>query len=79
MSKLGEELDEVTPHRQWVRSIVTMKTIDTMGCLRKYKNGTQAKLVTEVKSIDPNVLTSTVHTDDIISVFTCKRIKENGE
>ena len=72
--KMGEECDELTPHRQWVKSFFKMTSDNVMEGLRKYKNGTQAKVFMEVQSSNPDVLTVKTIVDDIISVFMCKRI-----
>ena len=74
--KVGEECDELTPHRQWVRITVTMPNKNTMNGVRKYKNGTQAHLILEVKPTDPDQIFSTICCDEVVTVFTGTRIKE---
>ena len=73
--KVGEECDELTPHRQWVRSTMTMPNRNTIACIRKYKNGTQANVIMEVKPTEPDLLIATVYVDDVVTVVTAKRIK----
>ena len=74
--KMGEECDELTPHRQWVKSCFKMTSNNVMEGLRKYKNGTQVKVLIEVQSSNPDVLTVKTIVDDIVSVFIHKRIKD---
>ena len=74
--KVGEECDELTPHRQWVRSTMTIPNKYTINCLKKYKNGTQAHLILEVKPTSPDQLTITTYYDDVVSVLTAKRVEE---
>ncbi len=74
--KMGEECDELTPHRQWVKSFFKMTSDNVMEGLRKYKNGTQVKVLIEVQSSNPDVLIVKTIVDDIVSVFIHKRIKD---
>ena len=39
--KMGEECDELTPVRQWVKSVSWMRDRNTMESVRTYKNGTK--------------------------------------
>ena len=76
ISKVGEECDELTPIRQWVKSTLTMPNINTMKFVQKYKNGTQTHTTLEVKPTDPDQLILTICYDEVVTVLTGRRVKE---
>ena len=73
--RLGEECDELTPHRQWVRSTITMPNKNTINNLRIYKNGTRSHIVMEVNPTNPDLLVAKLYVDDVETVITAIRIK----
>ena len=73
---MGEECDELTPVRQWIKSVSWMRDRNTMESVRTYKNGTKCNVIREVSSSEPDKLLLKVFVDDVISLFVHQRIKE---
>lgn len=68
--RIGEEGEEMSVDRQWLRSVYRMKNRHTMVGIRTFRNGIRCYVVREVLPSTPNIL-NVSHT---VGEVTCTHV-----
>lgn len=74
--RMGEEADEMTDERQWLKSVYCMRGINCMLGLRTFRNGARCFVVRKVDPSDSDTLIVTLTVDDVTCTHVYRRLAD---